>query len=157
MERFRDAHQLKLPLDGLAVLVFHQQQGGPGQRRAEIAQPAVDHIAEQEQQKDKEIIPLVLGGGTLFRRQEQRRNGCQTERDLFQQAERLPGQHKKNPLSMDTAAEASRKKYQVLRVKFSFIKSLLPAKRRRLPLKFRFFKYYITISGGLCYNKENLT
>ena len=63
----------------------------------------------------------------------------------------------KNPLSMDTAAEASRKKYQVLRVKFSFIKSLLPAKRRRLPLKFRFFKYYITISGGLCYNKENLT
>ena len=63
----------------------------------------------------------------------------------------------KNPLSMDTAAEASRKKYQVLRVKFSFIKFLLPAKRRRLPLKFRFFKYYITISGGLCYNKENLT
>ena len=58
---------------------------------------------------------------------------------------------------MDTADEASRKKYQVLRVKFSFIKFLLPAKRRRLPLNLRFFKYYITISGGLCYNKENLT
>jgi len=50
------------------------------------------------------------------------------------------------PLSMEAAAEASSRKYHVLRVNLSFISSLPPAERAQAPHQFlEFFKYYNTI------------
>ena len=135
-QRFRDAHQLQLTLNGPAVAVLDGKAGRPHQCRAQVARPAAcSQLAEHQQHEHQRVAALILGGSTLLCGQKQHCNAGDAEHDQFQPRKIHAAQHGK-AAQHGIAAAASRKKYQVLRVNLSFIVFLPPAAVRRLLTKF---------------------
>ena len=87
MERFGGTHQLQLALDGHAALVLSTEQQRPRQRRAEVARPAVDHVAHHQQHEHAGEVAFFPACRAFFRREEKGRDARRGECDLLDEAE----------------------------------------------------------------------
>ena len=87
VERFGGTHQLQLALDGHAALILGAEQQRPGQRRAEVARPAVDHVAHHQQHEHAGEVAFLPACRAFFRREEKGRDARRGECDLLDEAE----------------------------------------------------------------------
>ena len=87
VERFGGTHQLQLALDGHAALILGAEQQRPGQRRAEVARPAVDHVAHHQQHEHAGEVAFFPACRAFFRREEKGRDSRRGECDLLDEAE----------------------------------------------------------------------
>ena len=92
MEGLRRTHQLELALDGHPPLVLGAQQQRPRQRRAEVACPAVDHVADHQQNEHAREVPLLPARRAFLGGEEEGRDARHRKCDLLDESEAVPAQ-----------------------------------------------------------------
>ena len=158
MERFGGTHQLQLALDGHAALILGAQQQRPRQRRAEVARPAVDHVAHHQQHEHAGEVAFFPACRAFFRREEKGRDARRGECYLLDEAEAGAAQDGK---AVEHGGRCGSQQQEIPGLSREFEFHIVPPARRKgagSPHQFlEFFKYYNTFLGVLCYNKENST